>query len=319
MCKVFVVDIDSGMEVLSRMASLMYAVQPPPPPPPPPLLPLLNSTLHTFQKSSRAGPQATPAGEAHHDARGGDVGSGRVASVPGGRENSSGWPRAILRPGAGCADVDGGAAVGPPAMREGAGEGAAGGWWPVPGWFSRRSGMSPPPAGSTVPPLPSSAAAAGGAAVDGQGRVAGAGGGDGGCGEGETAGAAGGGGIEEGVGLTLRGGVVSPSPLPTELVEPRQRQRGEEDGGGSVDGHATDVSCDDDGDDEDDAKKGLYVKTLRPSSEQLVRVDLMDAFFVLSSMLLFYFFIFLVKYFVFCLGIFLSCFVFVFVFFLAYR
>lgn len=73
----------------------------------------------------------------------------------------------------------------------------------------------------------------------------------------------------------VRGGVVSPPPL---WVDPRVGGSGGGGGGGSVDDNRNedddgDGSDDEDGCDEEESHQRYYGKTLRPSSEQLVRVD----------------------------------------------
>ncbi len=131
-------------------------------------------------------------------------------------------------------------------------EEAAGGYWGLSGWFSRRSGMSPPP---TLEEGQKAAVAVGGVVID-QRRV-------GASAEADKAG------IVQGrlarvttaaaAGAKGGGRLTAPSPLSIEVVG-AGRRGGE---GGGEGGH---VSSDSDDDDED-----LYGKTLRPTSEQLVR------------------------------------------------
>lgn len=132
-------------------------------------------------------------------------------------------------------------------------EGAAGGYWGLSGWFSRRSGMSPP--------LPMGEEPGAGLASDQRLSMAGS---DGraswsrkGSGATVAAAAAAGGGKAAGSGRRVRRGSWrgSPSPLSIEVVGAGELQGGR---------GAGDVS-------ESDEDEDLYGKTLRPTSEQLVR------------------------------------------------
>lgn len=128
-------------------------------------------------------------------------------------------------------------------------EGAAGGYWGLSGWFSRRSGMSPP--------LPMGEEPAAGLASDQRMSMAGA---DGRTSLSRKGGGAtvvtAGGGKAAGSGRRVRrgSGRGSPSPLSIEVVRAGELQRSR---------GAGDVS-------ESEEDEDLYGKTLRPTSEQLV-------------------------------------------------
>lgn len=145
-------------------------------------------------------------------------------------------------------------------------EGAAGGYWGLSGWFSRRSGPSSPP----PPPLGEEGSSEG-ALLDRR-RISGSAPGDqGGPGRGEdgragaatTSAARGKGGARR----TRRSqGRMAPSPLSMEVVGAAGTWQGggaggDSSGGGGGTGYASETDEDED----------LYGKTLRPTSEQLVR------------------------------------------------
>ncbi|CAN0438875.1 unnamed protein product, partial [Ectocarpus sp. 12 AP-2014] len=135
-------------------------------------------------------------------------------------------------------------------------EGAAGGYWGLSGWFSRRSGMSPPlPMGEEKGAGLASDQRLSMARSDGRASWSRKGGG-----AAAAAAAAAGGGKAAGSGRRVRRGSWrgSPSPLSIEVVGAGELQRSR---------GAGDVS-------ESDEDEDLYGKTLRPTSEQLAALRL---------------------------------------------
>ncbi|CAN0109720.1 unnamed protein product [Pylaiella littoralis] len=184
----------------------------------------------------------------------------------GGREA---FPAGVSASGSGSGSRGVGSAVGTEETEEA--EEAAGGYWGLSGWFSRRSGMSPPPPLEEGPAAAAAAAAAGVVIDQRRGTssgaaMAGRGGGRSGDDAPTSAAAAAAAGVKGGA-VGRRGsrgrGRTAPSPLSMEVVAPGGR-RGGGDAGGGLDDDAS----------ESDEDEDLYGKTLRPTSEQLAALRL---------------------------------------------